>query len=377
MSEIPLSGIREIYEKAQSIPDVIRLEFGEPDFDTPAYIKQAAFEALSKGETKYTSSFGISELRQSVAEKMARENGVNCSGKNVVITAGATSALSLSVLAALNPKDEILIPNPGWANYVPISRIGGATSIGYPLLEKDNFNVNVENVRKLVNTRSRMILINSPSNPTGAVIDEEDLKALGELAEKHDLLILSDEVYEKFVYDGEKHVSIASFPKFKDRTITVNSLSKTYAMTGWRIGYAVAPEELAEAMGRLNGSTNSCAASMTQYAAVAALRGPQDSVARMVEAFRRRRGVVVDGLREISELSCSPPKGAFYVFVNIGKTGMDSFSLSMKLLEQGHVATVPGSAFGSLGEGYIRIAYANSEENLKMALEKIKAVLQG
>lgn len=377
MSEIPLSGIREIFEKAQTIPDVIRLEFGEPDFDTPAHIKNAAYEALTRGATKYTSSFGIAELRDAIAEKMLRENGVKCSRSNVVVTAGATSALSLAVLAVLNPGNEILIPNPGWANYVPISRIGGATSVGYPLFEKDEFNVNIENVRKLITPKTKMILINSPSNPSGGVIPEQDQKAIGELAEKHDLLILSDEVYEKFIYGGERHVSLASFPQFKDRVITINSFSKTYAMTGWRIGYAVAPAEIAEAMGRLNGSTNSCTATMTQYAALAALKGSQNCVTEMVDAFKRRRSVILDGLSEIKLLSCIPPKGAFYAFVNVSKTRMDSLSLSMKFLEHGHVATVPGSAFGTYGEGYIRIAYANSEENLKKALSRIKSTLSG
>src|SRR5579875_968463 len=375
MSEIPLSGIREIFEKAQSIPDVIRLEFGEPDFDTPAHIKNAAYEALKSGATKYTSSFGIGELRDAVAEKMFRENGVKCSRKNVAITAGATSALSLSVLATMNPSNEILIPNPGWANYVPISRIGGAKSVGYPLLEKDGFNIDIENVRKLITPKTKMILITSPSNPSGGIMQEEDLKALGELAIEKDLLILSDEVYEKFIYDGERHVSPASFPQFKDRIITINSFSKTYAMTGWRIGYAVAPAEIAEAMGRLNSSTNSCTAAMTQCAALAALKGSQRCVSDMVEAFKKRRKVIIDGLGEIKQLSCSPPKGAFYAFVNIGKTGMDSISLATKILEQGHVATVPGAAFGSFGEGYVRLAYANSEENLKVALSRIKSVL--
>ncbi|MDG6996927.1 MAG: pyridoxal phosphate-dependent aminotransferase [Nitrososphaerota archaeon] len=375
MSQIPLSGIREIFEKAQSISDVIRLEFGEPDFDTPAHIKEAACEALNKGATKYTSSFGINELRDAVAEKMVQENKVESSRSNVIITSGATSALSLAVLAVMNPGDEILIPNPGWANYVPISRISGARSVGYPLFEKDDFNVNIDNVRKLITPKTKMILINSPSNPSGGVIQEDDLKALGELSIKHDLLILSDEVYEKFVYDGQKHFSLASLSEFSNRVITVNSFSKTYAMTGWRIGYAVAPEELAEAMGRLNGSTNSCTATMAQYAALAALKGSQNCVTEMVEEFKKRRNVIIDGLSEIRQLRCKPPKGAFYAFVNISKTHTDSLTLSMKFLDRGHVATVPGSAFGSFGEGYIRIAYANSEENLKLALSRIKTVL--
>lgn len=375
MNGIPLSGIREIFEKAQSIPGVIRLEFGEPDLDTPQHIKDAAYKALQEGATKYTSSFGIRQLRVSIAEKMMRENGVKCDLNNVVVTTGATSALSLAVLTVLNPKDEILIPDPGWANYVPIARIGGAVPVGYPLYEKNDFGLDRDVLRKLITPKTKMILINSPSNPTGAVLSADQLKAIGELAIKHNILILTDEVYEKFVYDGEKHVSLASFPKFRDYVITVNSFSKTYSMTGWRLGYAVAPEEFAEAMGRLNGSTNSCTATMTQFAAIEALKGSQDCVSEMVSAFAKRRKVVLDGFAEIPRISCSPPKGAFYAFVNISKTGYDSNTLAMKFLTEGHVATVPGIAFGSQGEGYIRIAYANSEENLKRAVSKMRQVL--
>ncbi|MGI0078832.1 MAG: pyridoxal phosphate-dependent aminotransferase, partial [Nitrososphaerales archaeon] len=376
MSEIPLSGIREIFEKAQSISDVIRLEFGEPDFDTPEHIKKVAYEAMKKGATKYTSSFGIHELRTAIAEKMLSENQVKCIENNVVVTTGATSALSLAVLTAMNPGDEILIPDPGWANYVPIARIGGAVPIGYPLLEENDFRLEPETVRKLITPKTRMILINSPSNPTGGIIEEDDLKAVGELALKFDLIILTDEVYEKFIYGGGKHISIASFRNFRDQVITVNSFSKTYAMTGWRLGYAVAPEELAEAIGRLNGSTNSCTAAMTQYAGLAALKGSQRCVTEMVETFGKRRKVIIDGLSGIEEVSCRPPKGAFYAFVNIGRTGYDSDTLAMKLLVEGHVATVPGSAFGSRGEGFLRLAYANSEENLKLALSRLKQVIR-
>jgi aspartate/methionine/tyrosine aminotransferase len=375
MSEIPLSGIREIFEKAQSISDAIRLEFGEPDFDTPVHIKNAAYEALKGGATKYASSFGIPELRAALARKMAKENNVSCTPSNVVVASGATCALCLATLTVMDQGEEILIPDPGWANYAPIARIGGAVPVGYPLFEKNGFKLDVEDLTKLITPRTRMIIVNSPSNPMGSVIPEEDLKSIGELALKHDLLILTDEVYEKFIYDGEKHTSLASFPQFRDHVITVNSFSKTYAMTGWRLGYAVATEELAEAMGRLNGSTNSCTATMTQLAGVAALEGSQKCVIEMVHAFERRRKVLLDGLSEIKSLSCLPPKGAFYAFVNIKKTGLDSGSLAMKLLVGGHVATVPGSAFGSFGEGYIRIAYANSEENLKLGLSRMRQAL--
>jgi aminotransferase len=375
MAQISLSGIREIFEKAQTIPDVIRLEFGEPDFDTPLHIKEAACDALKNGATKYTSSFGIQELRAAIAQKMRQENKIDCNAKNIVVTTGATSALSLAVLTVMNPGDEILIPDPGWANYEPISRIGGARPVGYPLLEKKAFRLDPNDLEKLITPKTRMILLNSPSNPTGSVMPEEDLKAIGELALKRQLLVLTDEVYEKFIYDGKKHISLASFPQFRDQVITINSFSKTYAMTGWRVGYAVANEELIEAMGRLNGSTNSCVATMTQYAALAALTQSQTCVTEMITAFDKRRRVLLDGLSEIESLSCQRPSGAFYAFVNISKTRYDANSFALKLLLEGRVATVPGTAFGHNGEGYIRIAYANSEEKLKIALSRIKQML--
>lgn len=364
-----------MFELAKSIPGVIRLEFGEPDFDTPEAIKQAAFKALERGATKYTSSYGVTELRSAIAKKMGSENHVRCREDNVVVTTGATSALMLSMLSALNPGDEILIPDPGWSNYASIARISGAVPVGYPLHEKDCFVVDSTQLGKLITPKTRMILINSPSNPTGAVIGRDALRALGVLALKHDLMILADEVYEKFVYDSSEHTSIASFPDFRDIVITTNSFSKTYAMTGWRLGYAVASESLVEAMGRLNGSTNSCTATMTQYAGIAALSGSQRFVLEMVESFNKRRKLVFDEIASMKNISCSPPQGAFYLFPNVSKVSHNSSELAIKILTQARVATVPGSAFGSCGEGHLRLAYANSEENLKEALRRIKSLL--
>ncbi len=377
MSGIPLSGIREIFEKAQSIPDVVRLEFGEPDFDTPEYIKKGAAKALKGGKTKYTSSFGEKKLREAIAHKMETENDTTCTGNNVIVTSGATSALCLSILACVNPGEEVLIPDPGWSSYVPIVRISGGVPVGYPLREEDGYQPDLNSLSRRITDRTKMILINSPNNPTGGIIRDENLAALGELAKKHNLTILSDEVYEKFVYDGGRHVSIASLKGLEDFVITVNSFSKTYAMTGWRVGYSVAPEPVAECIGRLNGSTNSCTSSISQAAALTALEGPQDSVKKMVDEFDRRRKIMLEGLGRIgNELSISPPAGAFYLFVNIKKTGLTSDDLAMKILLDGHVATVPGSAFGGLGEGYIRVAYANSEERLREGVKRIRRVIE-
>ena len=376
MQSIPLSGIREIFERAQSIPDVVRLEFGEPDFDTPEHIKDAASRALREGRTKYTSSFGEGKLRDAIARKMASENRVECSRENVVVTAGATSALCLSILSCINPGEEVLIPDPGWSSYVPIVRVSGGIPVPYPLVEENGFQPDLDMISRRASAKTRMILVNSPNNPTGAVIKEDNLAALGDFARKHDLMILSDEVYEKFTYGGERHVSTAALKEFADLTVTVNSFSKTYAMTGWRVGYAVSPAPIAECVGRLNGSTNSCTSSISQAAALAALEGAQDSVGKMVRVFEGRRNLMLEELGQIGErISVQPPGGAFYLFVNVKESKVSSQDLAMRILVDGRVATVPGSAFGSLGEGYIRIAYANSEERLKEGARRIRRVM--
>lgn len=379
-SKLGLSGIREIFEKAQKIPDVIRLEFGEPDFDTPENIKAAAVRAINAGKTKYTSSAGLIELRKAISYKLEKENDITYDpAKEIVITAGATAAINLAFLATVDVGAEILIPDPGWATYVHAVHVVGAVPVPYPLRETSEYSFERESVERLVSPRTKAILINTPSNPTGAILSRANLKEISEFAIERNLFVISDEVYEKFLYDdgGEprEHVSIASMPEMDDRTVTINAFSKTYAMTGWRMGYAAASEPIAAAMTKINAAENSCVSSISQYAAIEALTGPQDSVRSMIAAFGKRREGLVKRLNELPGFECPMPHGSFYAFPNVSGTGMSSYSLAMKILEHGHVAVVPGSSFGSQGENHLRLAYANSLENIQTALERIRRVL--
>ena len=374
-----LSGIREIFEKAQKIPDVIRLEFGESDFDTPSNIKDAAIRAIYSGFTKYSSSSGIPELRSAISNKLKKDNKVEYDpAGEVVVTAGATVAINLALQATLDVGEEILVPDPGWATYVHAVNLVGAKPVLYPLLETQNFQFTLESVEHMVGPRTRAILINTPANPMGSILSRKNIQEIAEFAIRHNLYVIADEVYEKFLYqDGEsnEHISIASLNEMKARTVTINALSKTYAMTGWRIGYAAASAPVAGAMTRINAAASSCVSTITQYAALEALTGPQDSVLRMISAFAERRKILVKGLNEFDGFSCSMPKGAFYAFPNIKGTGISSKELAMKIIDEAHVATVPGSAFGDQGEGYLRVAYANSVENIHDALERMKKIL--
>lgn len=375
-----LSGIREIYEKAQKIPNVIRLEFGEPDFDTPDNIKSAAIEAIKRGATKYSSSSGIPELRKVVADKLKVQNSISYdSSTEVIITAGATPAIHLALVAILDQGEEILVPDPGWASYAHSVMISGAKPVPYALKESSDYAFEREKAEKLISDKTKAILINTPSNPMGSVLSRKNLQELSDFALEHKLFVLSDEVYEKFVYQNgieDQHVSIGSLSEMKEKTVTINALSKTYSMTGWRIGYAAAPEPIISAMTKINAAENSCVSTFTQYAAVEALTGSQDSVKRMISAFEERRNILVEGLNKFSGFNCPIPKGAFYAFPNIQKTGYSSKELALKIVDEAHVAVVPGSAFGKEGEGYLRIAYANSIENIKEALVRIGNILK-
>ena len=379
--KLGLSGIREIFEKAQKIPDVIRLEFGEPDFDTPENIKSAAVRAINAGRTKYTSSAGLPELRNAISSKLSKENLVSYDPtKEVVVTAGATSAINLAFLSTVDVGDEILVPDPGWATYAHAVSVVGATPVPYSMHESTGYSFELVSAERLVTPKTRAILINTPCNPTGSILSRKNLKEIAEFAIEHNLFVLSDEVYEKFLYDDgggvkNEHVSIASIPEMKERTVTINAFSKTYAMTGWRIGYAAAPEPISAAMTKINAAQSSCVSTIAQFAALEALTGPQDSVETMISAFDERREVLVKGLDEFPGFACPMPQGAFYAFPNVMGTGMNSYSLTMKILDKAHVAVVPGSSFGKQGEGYLRLAYANSVENIRKALLRIRKVL--
>lgn len=362
-----------IFEKAHGLKDVIRLEVGEPDFDTPKHIKDAAKEALEKGFTHYTSSAGILPLREAVAEKTKKETGVEADPKReVVVTDGGSCALTLAMMATLNPGDEVLISDPAWP-YGPSIKMAEGVPVRYGLLEKEGFRIDFDDLRSKISRKSKMVLINSPNNPTGSVLDRRELEDLSEIALENDLLVISDEVYEKLIYDA-KHMSVLSLPEMKERTILANSFSKTYAMTGWRVGYAIASEDIAREMAKLNLYLNTCSTSFAQVAALEALRGPQDCVRAMADQYRKRIDLMLQGLERMS-VPCVKPRGAFYLFPDFSGFSHSSHEIAMMLLEKAHVSTAPGIAFGQRGEGHLRLSCANSIENLGEALGRIEKAL--
>lgn len=369
----------EVLAKAKALEkqgkNVIHLEIGEPDFDTPQNIKDAAVKALNAGYTHYVPSAGIPELREAIAEHIAATRKIPVSPEEVVVTPGAKPIMFFGILACVNPGEEVLYPNPGFPIYESVINFVGAKAVPIPLLEKNDFSIDHEYVKEKITKKTKMIILNSPENPTGGVLTKEDLKVIVDcISDRDDVLVLSDEIYDR-IYDG-KHESIASFPGMKDKTIILNGFSKIYAMTGWRLGYGVMRKDLAQKVAQLMTNSNSCTCAFVQMAGVEALKGPQKESEKMVAEFKRRREVIVPGLNKIKGITCKKPQGAFYVFPNITGTGMDSRKLGDYLLYEGGVAVLPGTSFGSYGEGYLRLSYANSVENIKKALERIAAVLE-
>ncbi len=354
--------------------DIVHLEIGEPDFDTPRNIIDAAIKALNGGYTHYGPSAGIPEVRKVFAEFLTKDRGVEVKPENIVVTPGAKPILFFSILALVNEGDEVVYPNPGFPIYESVINFVGAKPVPIPLREEKAFSFDLKEMKGLVNDRTKLIIINTPHNPTGGVLTAEDMKGIAELARKHDAWILSDEVYSKMVYDG-KHVSMYDYPEVMDRTILLEGHSKTYAMTGWRLGYAAMPVELAAQVSKLQTNSNSCTSSFTQMAGIEALTGPQDESLKMMAEFRARRDMFVDGLNKIPGFKCLKPSGAFYVFPNITGTGMKSKQIEEFLLEKAGVAGLSGTSFGKYGEGYLRFSYANSQANLRKALDKISKAL--
>ena len=354
--------------------EMIHLEIGEPDFDTPPNIVKAAVTALKTGYTHYVPSAGIPQARKVFADFITKDRGVEVGPENIVITPGAKPILFFSILALVDEGDEVVYPNPGFPIYESVINFVGGKPVPIPLREEKGFSFDVEELRTLVNDRTKLIIINSPQNPTGGVLTKKDMRVVAELADKYDAWILSDEVYSKIIYEG-KHVSIYDFPEVKERTILLEGHSKTYAMTGWRLGYGIMPVKLADHIARLQTNSNSCTAAFTQMAGVEALTGSQAKSRKMVKEFKARRDLIVDGLNAIPGFRCLKPKGSFYVFPNITGTGMKSKELETFLLEKAGVAGLSGTSFGAYGEGYLRFSYANSQENIKKALEKIRAAL--
>ncbi|MBT3270878.1 pyridoxal phosphate-dependent aminotransferase [Candidatus Poribacteria bacterium] len=352
--------------------DVVHLEIGQPDFPTPGHIVDAAFKAVQDGATGYAPTVGIPELREAVAEYTAVSRGVDVTPERVVITPGAKPIMFFSLLACVEAGDEVIYPDPGFPIYESVIRFIGAKPVPIPLRESLGFRFDVDELRELVTPKTRMLIVNSPGNPTGGVLGDRELDAIGDLATANRFWVLSDEVYSRLLY-GSAHRSILSYDGMADLTILLDGVSKTYAMTGWRLGWGVMPERLVEAFGLLMVNSNSCTAPFTQHAGVAALRGPQDAVDDMHAEFTARRDLLIDGLNAIEGMRCEKPEGAFYAFPNVTELSRDDGQFAHDLLEEAGVATLWGSSFGSHGAGHLRLSYANSRDALAEALRRIRA----
>lgn len=350
---------------------IVHLEIGEPDFATPQNIIDAAKQALDDGYTHYGPSAGLLPLREAIAADVARTRGISVTPDNVVVTPGAKPIIFFLMLCCLDEGDEVLYPDPGFPTYESVASFLNARAVPLPLREENDFRLDISDLRQRLSTRTRMLILNSPQNPTGSLLTQDDLAAIAELVRGRDLVVLSDEVYRRIVYTGGDAPSIASLPGMQEQTVILDGFSKTYAMTGWRMGYGVMPDELAWRIARLMTNSNSCTASFAQMAGVEALRGPQESVGIMVAEFAARRRVIVDGLNRIPGVSCRAPQGAFYVFPNITDLGAASQEVADRLLNEAGVAALAGTSFGSNGEGYLRFSYANSVQQISVALERM------
>jgi aspartate aminotransferase len=350
--------------------DIIHLEIGEPDFDTPPNIIAAAHRALDEGWTHYGPPLGLPALREAIAADARLRKGFDAQADNVVVTPGAKPIMYYALLALVEQGDEVIYPDPGFPIYESMTRYAGGTAVPIPMREENDFRLDVDELRGLVTDRTKMIIFNSPHNPTGSLLTAGDIEAIADIARERDILVLADEIYGRSVHDGEFH-SIAALPGMPERTIILDGFSKTYAMTGWRLGYAILPPELVTPFSKMIINSVSCTSSFSQVAAVEALTGPQDAVGEMVAEFRARRDLVVAGLNEIPGVRCRMPAGAFYVFPNIGGTGLDGAEFANRMLHEAGVCVLAGTAFGQVARDHVRISYANSQENLRRALERM------
>ena len=378
MSRLGTETAFEVLAKAKALEakgkDIIHLEIGEPDFDTPQHIKDGAIQALKDGHTGYCPAPGIPALRKALAEDAGKRRGVTLDPNRVVVVPGAKPIISNTILALAEPGDEVIYPNPGFPIYESMINFVGAKPVAINLLEEKGFSFDQDEFRSLVTDKTKLIIINSPANPTGGGLSRDDLQLVADIALERGIYVLSDEVYINIIYDG-KHESIIDIPGMLDQTILLDGFSKSYAMTGWRLGYGHFPEPLVEHITRLNINTVSCTSHFSQYGALAAITGPQDAVANMCKEFHKRRDVIVAGLNKINGISCRTPIGAFYAFPNISGTGLTSKKLEERLLEEVGVASLSGTSFGANGEGFLRLSYANSIENIEKALERMGNLL--
>jgi aspartate/methionine/tyrosine aminotransferase len=378
MSRLGTESAFEVLARARALErqgrEVIHLEIGEPDFDTPGHIREAAKRALDSGATHYGPSAGLPELREAIAKDVAATRGIPVSPDEVVVTPGAKPIMYFVITALVDPGDEVIYPNPGFPIYESVINFVGGVPVPIPLREESGFGFDLDVFERKVSSRTKLIVINSPQNPTGGVLEVDQLGRIAEIARRYRIPVLADEIYKSFLYDGE-FASITRFPGMQDLVIILDGFSKAYAMTGWRLGYGVMPGPLAEHVTRLMVNSNSCTASFTQLAGIAALQGDQTPVAAMVAEFQRRRDVIVAGLNDLPGVSCRSPRGAFYVFPNISALRRPSTEVANALLQEAGVAVLGGSAFGEYGEGYLRLSYANSEANIRKALDRMRPVL--
>jgi len=370
----------EVLARAETLAregrDIINLGIGQPDFKTPAHVVEAATKALRDGHHGYTPSPGILPLREAVANDLLLRRGVEITPERIVVVPGGKVTMFFAILMFGEPGAEILYPNPGFPIYESVIQFSGATAVPTPLLEERDFSFDAGAVLNQITPNTRLLILNSPANPTGGAVPRSEIdKLVAGLVDHPQVAVLSDEIYSRISYDGREHTSLLGYPEIADRLILLDGWSKTYAMTGWRMGYAVWPEALVEGATRLAVNCHSCVNAATQYAGIAALEGPQDAVESMVTAFDQRREVIVDGLNGLPGFRCRTPGGAFYAFPNIEETGLDARSLQKRLLEEAGVATVAGTSFGHLGEGFIRFSYANSVHNIENALKRIASLL--
>lgn len=379
MGELGTETAFEVLAKARALERsgkaVVHLEIGEPDFDTPAHIKDAAIRALHDGFTHYTPSAGLYEAREAVAEHVSVTRGIPVDPDEVVMTPGSKPIMFFAILALVNPGDEVIYPDPGYPIYESVARFAGAVAKPLVLREARGFRIDPDELRALVTPKTRLIVLNSPHNPCGSVLTRADIEAIAEIVGRSDAMVLADEIYWQIMYDSV-HVSLACIAGMKDRTIVLDGFSKAYAMTGWRLGFGVMRKDLAGKMAQLMVNSNSCAAAFTQIAGIAALRGPQEPVKKMVAEFRRRRDVIIQGLKAVEGVTCAVPPGAFYAFPNVTKVDPDSKRLADFLLTEGGLACLSGTAFGEHGRGYLRLSYANSVEKIEEGLRLMREALK-
>lgn len=369
--DYPRSGIRRMFDLAAGYEGVVSLCLGEPNFDTPSHIVEVAKEALDQGLTHYTPNAGLVELRQAIADKYKREYGLEYSEDNVMITVGAMEALYLAMATTVNPGDEVIVPDPCFPAYLGQIMMLGAKAVPVSVREENEFKLQAADVEQAITPNTKAILLNSPSNPLGSVLEKDDLEALAQVAMQHNLVVYSDEVYERIIYDGYFHYSIAQLPEMQERTIVINSFSKTYAMTGWRVGYLLGDKHIVQHMPKLQEGIAACVPAFVQQAAVAALNGPDEPIYQMLNDYTRRRSILIEGLNQIPGFHCQKSPGTFYAFPNISAFGKTSQEFAEELLKEAGVVTVPGSAFGRMGEGFLRLSFANSDDNLREAVHRI------